>query len=162
MALIVALLILILVLGAVVLFAYTMRTAPYVRTSHKVLDDMLALAEIKPGEHVIDLGSGDGRLLEAALTAGATAEGYELNPILVEWSRRKLRNRATIHLANFFSSDVTRADVVFIYSLPQSMRKLEQRLQSQLKPGARVVSNAFHFPNWPADATEGHATRYVA
>jgi ribosomal protein L11 methylase PrmA len=128
--------------------------APFVPTASNVSEKMIQMAEIKAGMTVIDLGSGDGRLLCLAVKKGARAIGYEINPFLVLYTKIKLfrtacSRRLKIYWRNFWSADVRNADVIFVYLLPWRMEKLKKKLLSQLKPGALVVSNSFIFRNWP-------------
>ncbi len=114
---------------------------------------MLELAQIRPGEVVFDLGSGDGTLVLAAARAGAKAIGIEINPFLVVFSRLRikrqgLREKANIISADFRISSLSTADVVFMYLLPNTVKNLQEKLLRELKPGARIVSNSFPFPAW--------------
>lgn len=118
--------------------------APFVPSNRKSAQAMVDIAKIKPGMIVYDLGSGDGRLLRAATKKGAHAVGIEINPFLVLWSRMK---KLTVRWQNLWTADIQDADVVFVYLLPGHMKKLEQKLKSELRPGALIVSNSFIFPN---------------
>ncbi len=128
--------------------------APYVPSTTSVSEVMIQLAGIKKGETVFDLGSGDGRLLFRASSLGATAIGLEINPYLVLLSTTKAvfsKHRKTVrtYWKNFWRADYRTADVVFIYLLPWRMKQLEEKLLKEMKPGSRVVSNSFIFPNIP-------------
>ena len=133
--------------------------APYYPTPVSVVRLMLEAAEIEPGEVVYDLGSGDGRVvILAARDHEAKAVGYELDPKLVESSRRQiaemeLGERATIVAADLYTADVERADVIMVYLLPRALARLRPLLEKKLKPGARVVSHDFLIPGWEADET---------
>lgn len=126
--------------------------APYVPTTTAAADAMIRLANIKKGNTVVDLGSGDGKLLLLAARAGASqAIGYEINPYLVLLSRvRALAYRTVIRVSwrNFWRADLSNAGVVFVYLLPWRMETLGKKLRRELAPGALVVSNSFVFPNW--------------
>lgn len=119
--------------------------APYVPTNPKAASAMIRLANINKGTIVFDLGSGDGKLLQMAANRGAQVLGYEINPILVLWSN--MRGRAT-RWKNFWHADVSKADVIFLYLLPNRMEKLASKLKKECKPGAIIVSNSFIFPHW--------------
>lgn len=115
---------------------------------------MLDLATVQPGETVVDLGSGDGRILEAFARAGAEAHGYEMNPVLVWVARRRIRTagligKAFVHWGSLWRADVRSADVVAVFGVRHIMGRLERKLQRELKDGARVVSNGYQFPTWP-------------
>lgn len=127
--------------------------APFVPSTNLVAQSMIGLARIKPGMNVYDLGSGNGKLLFLAAKQGAIALGFEINPFLVllSWVRTlaaPYRNQITTRWQNFWTADLSGADVVFIYLLPWRMKQLKKKLQKELKPGSLVVSNSFIFPNW--------------
>jgi len=128
--------------------------APFVPSTTHVSKTMIDVAHIKKGETVYDLGSGDGRLLFLAAYLGANAIGLEINPYLVLFTNIKALcspYRKTIHAIwkNFWRADFRNADVVFVYLLPWRMKQLEEKLLLELKPGSRIVSNSFIFPNVP-------------
>ena len=133
------------------------KVAPYYPTPTSVVRTMLAAAELEPGETLIDLGSGDGRIvLLAARDHGVRAIGYEIDDALVQSSRRriaemKLEELAEIRQQDLFEADFSQADVVTVYLLPRAMRRLEPILEDQLKEGAIVISHDFTFPTWKAD-----------
>jgi len=139
--------------------------APFVPSEAKTVEKMIELAKIKPGEHVVDLGSGDGRFLIAVAQKGIEAHGYEINPLLVWWTRRRIRKagmqkRAFAHWKSFWRVDYSSFDVVLIFGIFYIMRRLEKKLREELKPGARVVSNAFTFPTWVPEKKEGGVYLY--
>jgi len=128
--------------------------APFVPSASGAVSSMMRFADIRPGQHVIDLGSGDGRLLLLAAKKGATATGFEINPFIVLWANIRAvcspyRNSVHTVWKNFWTADISRADVVFVYLLPWKMETLERKLLTQLKPGSIVVSNSFIFPHIP-------------
>jgi len=128
--------------------------AIYVPTDKEKIKTIIRFAEIKPGEKVVDLGSGDGILVIALAKAGAETHGYEINPFLV-WkarkniSKAKIENKAFIHWKSFWQEDLSDFDVVVIYGINYIMGRLEKKLRGELKKDARVISNAFNLPNWP-------------
>ncbi len=126
---------------------------PFVPSSKKAVDAMVALAKIRSGQTVIDVGSGDGRVLFAAAKKGANAIGIEINPYLVRFTQIKAflgayRGRITVRWQNLWSADLTNADVVFVYLIPWKMDVLAKKLKKELKPGSLVISNSFMFPDW--------------
>jgi 16S rRNA A1518/A1519 N6-dimethyltransferase RsmA/KsgA/DIM1 with predicted DNA glycosylase/AP lyase activity len=128
--------------------------APYVPSSKKVTVKMIEFAKPRKNSTVIDLGSGDGRLLFWAARQGARSIGYEINPFLVfgTWIRKIIFHRTldvSVIWGNFWNADLTRADAVFIYLIPSKMDRLAAKLQTELRPGSIIVSNSFIFPNWP-------------
>ncbi len=129
------------------------------------IEKMFRLLEIKPGDKAVDLGSGDGRLVIALAQAGIEAHGYEIDPLLVWQSRRKikqagLQDKAFIHLQSFWPEDLSQFNIVVVYALDFVMRDLEKKLKKELKPGARIVSNYFPFPHWPEIKREGEIRLY--
>ena len=127
--------------------------APFVPTPKNTLNIMIKLADVKPGERAVDLGSGDGRIVIALAKAGARAHGFEINPLLVvvsKWRiwRAGLSGKAFIHWANLFSIDFSEYEIVTVYGLMGVMKKLENKIKNNLPVGGRIVSHAFKFPNW--------------
>ena len=132
--------------------------APYYPTPIEVAKRMLEAGELEPGQLHIDLGSGDGRLvILAAKNHGASSIGYELDPKLVESSRRQidemgLTEQATIIQQDLFQADLTEVDLLTVYLLPRALKMLRPILEHDLKKGARVVSHDFEIPVWePVD-----------
>jgi hypothetical protein len=135
-------------------------TPPFVTTPPEVVDRMLALAGTKPTDYVVDLGSGDGRIvIAAAKKYGARSLGLELDPKLVALSRENARAAGVADRAEFQVQDVLRADyakatVVTAYLLPWLLAQLSPVFLDGLRPGARIVTHAFVFPSWKPDRTE--------
>lgn len=118
---------------------------------------MLDAANIKPGETVYDLGSGDGRILIAAVQkyGAGHAVGIEIDPDLVEKARRRvhslrLDDKIEVIHGSALRADLGAADVVTLYFLTTTNEKLRPNLEKCLKPGARVVSNQFPIKGWKA------------
>ncbi len=129
----------------------------WVPTPQTLVDRMLNMAELGAGDHLVDLGSGDGRTVITAAKRGATARGIEYNPELVELSRRAaaqegVDERAKFEHADIFESDFSSASVVTLFLLPSLNLKLRPILLD-MKPGTRVVSNSFGMDDWEPDAT---------
>ena len=128
----------------------------YVPTPQPVVEAMLELAQVKRGDVVYDLGSGDGRIpIIAAQKYGARAVGIELDPRLVELSWRIANEAEVAHRVKFivgdlFEADLSQATVVTTYLSGSIMKLLEPRLRS-LKPGTRIVSHQFRMPRWEPD-----------
>lgn len=130
-----------------------LRAAPYVPTRQADVERMLQLAEIKPGQLVIDLGAGDARfLLTAAKRYGAKGLGYEISllPYLIGLLRIAIAGRSDVHLRyrDFYHADLSAADVIVCFLTPMAMARLAPKLEAELKPGSRVVSYAFAVPGW--------------
>lgn len=128
---------------------------PYVPSPQSVVSDMLKLAEVGPGDFVIDLGSGDGRIVIAAAQRGATALGVDLDADLVRRAsenakRAGVAERARFEQRDLFETDLSGASVVAFYLLPEFNVKLLPRLLA-LKPGTRIVSHDGGIGEWPPD-----------
>ncbi len=127
--------------------------APFVPTDQRNGDEMLRLAGVKAGDKVVDLGSGDGRIIVAAAKLGAKAEGWEISPFLwlaSLWRIRKARvgALAKAHLGTYWSEKFSDADVVTLFLINTQMKRMQKKLRAELRPGSRVVSYAFKFPDW--------------
>ena len=136
------------------------RPAPYIRTPGEVVERMLELADLRSSDVVVDLGSGDGRIvIEAARRFGARGVGVERDPSLVALSRRNavaagVAARARFVRDDVLSADLSEATVVTAYLLPELMWMLRSRFITELAPGARIVSHAFDMPGWAPDRVE--------
>jgi len=121
---------------------------------------MLELAEIKAGDVLYDLGSGDGRIvIAAAKKYGIKAVGFEINPALVRDSQRTIKEEGLEHLVEVHEQDVRSVDlspasVVTMYLYPIANLRLRRAIRSQLKPGSRVVSHQFDMGDWTPVKTE--------
>ena len=130
---------------------------PYVPTPQVVVDQMLRIARVEARDYLIDLGSGDGRIvIAAAKTRGARGLGVELDGGLVtaaqrEAERQGIAARAAFHEKNLFATDIGDATVVTMYLFPSINLQLRPRLFEQLKPGTRVVSHDFDMGDWTPD-----------
>ena len=130
---------------------------PYVQTPQNVVDRMLQVAHVGPGDYVIDLGSGDGRMvITAAKKYGARGFGVDLDRRLVELSNRLaaragVADRAVFYERNLYETDLTAASVVTIYLLPEVNLMVRPKLLATLKPGTRVVSHDYNMGDWPPD-----------
>ncbi|RZI77228.1 MAG: methyltransferase domain-containing protein [Variovorax sp.] len=131
---------------------------PYITTPDNVTLEMLRIADVKAGDHVIDLGSGDGRIVvTAAKRFGATGLGVEIVPDLVRQSidnarRAGVAERATFRQQDIFETDLSAATVVTLYLLPEFNLRLRPALLA-LKPGTRIVSHDWDMGDWPPDRT---------
>ncbi len=127
--------------------------APFVPTDARNVEEMIRLSGLKPGEYLVDLGSGDGRILIAAARAGARAEGWEISPFLWLWSlwkigRAGVGDKVRVHLGSYWNERFQRADVVTLFLINTQMQRMEKKLRAELPQGSRVVSYAFQFPTW--------------
>ena len=131
---------------------------PFVTTPTNVVNAMLDVAKVGTGDSLIDLGSGDGRIVIEAAKRGANAVGIEIDPVLVERSRALAKRdgveaRARFIAQDLFDTDFSRADVVTMYLLPDVNAKLSPKLFALLRPGARIVSHDYDLGGWPPDVT---------
>jgi hypothetical protein len=129
----------------------------WVPTPQALVDKMLDMAQIKPGDFVMDLGSGDGRTVITAAKRGVKAMGIEYNPNMVELSTRNAAKEGVSKLATFkkadlFETDFSEATVVTMFLLPDINLRLRPKILD-MKPGTRVVSNSFDMGDWEADQT---------
>lgn len=128
--------------------------APYVPSPQNVVEQMLIVSGLKPGETLYDLGSGDGRIvITAARSFGAKAVGVEISEKLVRTANENIRQAgltasAKIIQGSLLDVDLSDADVVTLYLLTSSNDQLKPNLEKYLKPGARVVSHDFQIRGW--------------
>jgi SAM-dependent methyltransferase len=127
---------------------------PYVPSPQSVVADMLKLADIGPKDFVIDLGSGDGRIvLTAAKVFGASGFGVEIKDDLVKLSneaaqKEGVADRVKFIKADLFNTDISRATVLTMYLLPNTVNMLKDKLLTELKPGTQVLSHDYPLAGW--------------
>lgn len=127
---------------------------PPVTTRRERIRAALQLANLQPGETLYDLGSGHGRVLViAAKEFDANAVGIEIGPVQCAIARANamlngVSSKVRIEAGDFYKSDLNQADVVFAYLTSHQAPRLRVQLEKQLKPGARVVTVSFDFPEW--------------
>ncbi len=130
----------------------------WIPTPDITLDAMLDMARVTPQDFVIDLGSGDGRMVIAAAKRGARAHGVEFNPDLVALSNRAavsagVAGKATFSQGDMFEADISQATVMPLFLLPNHLSTLAPKFLN-LKPGARIVSNTYEIGGgWEPDET---------
>ena len=126
----------------------------FVPTPHEVVEDMLRLANVRKGDVLYDLGSGDGRIaITAAKKYGIKAVGIDIDPERIREANENARKAGVAKLVEFrqedlFKSDFREATVVTLYLLPDLNVKLRPRLWDELKPGTRIVSHQFDMGDW--------------
>jgi len=129
----------------------------WVPTPEELVKAMLDMAKVTPNDFVMDLGSGDGRIVIAAAKRGVKALGVEYNPDMVELSKQTalkegVADKASFINADIFETDFSKATVVTMYLLPSLNMKLRPKIL-ELRPGTRIVSHAFTMEDWEADQT---------
>lgn len=155
--------------SATTLFGGPALDVPYKTTRRDVVALMLEMGEVKAGDTVIDLGTGDGRILiAAAKERGAKGLGVDLDHVLIAKARDAaadagVADRVRFEAADLFKTDLSSADVVTMYLLPEVNLRLRPQLFAQLKPGTRVVSHAFDMGDWKPEAKRraGGSTVYM-
>lgn len=147
-------------------FTSTTIRIPFVPSSHEAVETMIELADIKPGEKAADLGSGDGRVVLALAHAGAQAHGYEIDEALALQAESKiekenLTGKAFIHKKSYWEEDLSQYNIITIYGMMSVMENLEEKLEKDTKPGTKIVSNIFTFPNWIYAVAKNNVYLYV-
>lgn len=135
---------LVLVFGSVVLFG-----APFLPTLKKQIDDALNLLDLGPGQTMLELGCGDGRVLRAAAERGLNAVGYEINPLLVIAARLKTwryRKNVRVIMGNYWSAKWPEADGIFVFLLDAYMEKLDKKITQQYSKPVKLATFAFKVP----------------
>lgn len=144
-------------IAVVILFMFVVAFgAPYLPTLRKEIEPAIQLLGLKPGQTMLELGSGDGRMLIAAAQQGINCVGYELNPLLYFYSRfktRKYRSQIKIVLGNYWHKDWPPADGIFVFLLDQYMNKLNTKIIQKYDNPIKLVSFAFKIPERKIDKT---------
>ena len=127
----------------------------WVPTSPQMVEKMLDFAKVTPQDVVMDLGSGDGRMVIAAAKRGATAVGVEYTPEMVEHARKNARDagvesKATFVQGDMYVADISKASVMALFLLPHNLDKLKDKFLA-LKPGSRIVLNTYEITGWEPD-----------
>jgi precorrin-6B methylase 2 len=123
--------------------------APYVPTLNKQREAALDLLDLKKGQTLIDLGSGDGAMLIAAARRGINVVGYEINPMLVIIARmraRRYKNRVKVVQGNFWNQKWPEADAVFVFLTSRYMETLDKSMQQQFSKPVKLVTYGFEVP----------------
>jgi hypothetical protein len=140
---------------------------PYVPTPQEVVNRMLDLGKVRAGEYHMDLGSGDGRIaVTSASKHGARSFGVDLNPVRIQEARENAKkagvsDRATFEQKNLFETDISKADIVTMYLLPQVNLDLRPRVLDDMWPGTRIVSHAFDMGDWEPDQKDSVTGRQI-
>lgn len=155
--------------ATITFFIYTIyaikKGAPYVPTAKKQIIKMLEMVKLNKDDLLVDLGSGDGRILFQAVKSGCRCIGIEINPTLY-WlskiiSKIKRLNNVSIIRDNLWNFDLAPVNVLTLFFIPSKMDRLMQKIIKEMKPGSRVVSNVFQFPNWQYSEKSGKMYLYI-
>lgn len=156
-----------LVLSAIYFIGRPMlRGAIFFPTSSRNIKTIMRFADIKSGHRVVDLGSGDGRVIIAAAERGAVAIGYEINPVLVWQSRRAIaragfQKSVSVEWKSFWKADLSLFDTVIVYGIPYVMSDLKKKMDRELKPNTKVISNIFNISEWKIISEENKVYLYI-
>jgi SAM-dependent methyltransferase len=137
--------------------------APYLPTLKKEAETALDLLDLKPGQTVLDLGSGDGFFLLVAAKRGIHGIGYEINPLLVIWSKiltSRYRKFITIKWANFWHQPLPKVDGMYVFLIQRYMAKLDRKLVDEAPKGLVVASYTFKIPGKRAAIAKGGVNLY--
>lgn len=138
--------------------------APYVKSSDNRTRKIIKLLNPKPGEKIIDLGSGNEKLLFEIQEHGAKAFGIEINPFLVWITKRQINQKKIKNIyvkrGNLFHENLSKYDKIVLYGITYLMPKLEKKLRQEAKPGTIIVSNFFRFPNLKPTKKDGDILLY--
>ncbi len=123
--------------------------APYLPTLSAQAESALDLVDLKPGDHLLELGCGDGKVMIAAAERGLRVTGYELNPILaaIAWLRtRRYGKRVKVVCGNFWRVKLPPSEGIFVFLLPKYMAKLDTKITQESRKPVKLVSFAFKIP----------------
>lgn len=139
---------------------------PYLPSTHVAVEEMLRVADVKPSDLVVDLGSGDGRIpITAATQFGARGYGVDIDPKLVDEANENARKAGVADRVRFeerdvFKTDLSEATVVTLYLLTGLVNRLKPKLMNELRPGTRIVAHDFGFQDWTPDRSVNISKNY--
>lgn len=138
--------------------------APYEGTANKKIQDIIKLANPKKGDKIVDLGSGDGRIVIAFAKLGIEAHGYEINPLLVLASKYKIKKlkltKAFIHWKSFWQISLEKYDIIILFQYKTLMQKLKTKLKKELKKPTKIISYHWKFREWKISKNIGDVYLY--
>jgi cyclopropane fatty-acyl-phospholipid synthase-like methyltransferase len=147
---------------------------PFVTTSSDNLKTVIELANIKPGERIVDLGSGDGRVILAFGKLAKRYEheqksvihGFEIKPELVIRTNERivqagLQDIVSVYQKSFWDVDLSQYDRIYIYGMQSILGRLERKLEQEMRPGALFISNIFKLPHWKPKKKESDIYLYT-
>ncbi len=145
---------------------FLLQGPPYVPTDDKTLQDFLTIIKKRKKKKIIDLGSGDGKIVIALAKAGYEVTGVEINPLLVYKSRKLiqkygLQKKATIRWRNFWGANISEYDTIIIYGIKHIMKKLGNKLNKNAKKNTLILTNFFVFPGWKEIGKKNKVRVYI-
>ncbi len=143
---------------------FALFTAPYVPSLKKNAEAMIKLADVKPGMKVYELGAGDGRLVTKMAEQGAEVVGYEISfaLFLFFWFKKTIFfKKGRVFWGNIWTKDISDADVVVCFLMPNAMKKFSEKKFSTMKKGARLVTNTFGLPGKKPKKTQNGVYLYI-
>jgi protein-L-isoaspartate O-methyltransferase len=138
---------------------------PFVPTAKYKVATMLELANPTPKDKMVDIGSGDGRIVIAFAEKGIDATGFELKEHLLQSSRDKATN-LQLKNAHFFKKDfwnekLTQYTIIVVFGMNSIMPRLQKKIEQEARPGTKVLSNVFKFPGWKIETTKDDVNLYI-
>lgn len=139
---------------------------PFVTTSADTAKDIVRFADLKSGMRAVDLGSGDGRVVLELAKAGLIVDGFEHKSELVRRARERivaanLQDHATIFNTSFWEVNLANYDFIYIYGMHSVLGRVEAKLEKEMRPDAKFVSNVFKLPRWRPKKSEGYLHLYL-
>lgn len=146
-------------------FAYAgVRGAPWVPTFAADVVRIRRVAALQPGERFFDLGCGDGRIVRAAADAGAHATGFECSLLPYVLAKFRVGRHGAVRFADFWSANLSDADVVYCYLMPKIYPKLKAKLERECRPGTRIILHVWPMSGWTpmmVDTVPGHPNVFL-
>ena len=127
--------------------------SPFVKTKSKILENIFKEINPKPNQLIVDLGCGDGKIIRfAAKKYKMRGIGVDINPLLI-WRAKLLANLEHVHSVKFlkkniFDAEINKADIIYIFILPKFLVKLRNKLQTESKKNALIISHGFQIVGW--------------
>lgn len=143
---------------------------PFVTTSSDTVKSVVETADFPPEQRdrieAVDLGSGDGRVVLELAKKGFQVTGYEIKADLVQRSRQRIKNenlttKAVIYHESYWDADLSPFDLVYLYGMGSILGRLEKKLEQELRPGTKVISNIFRFPTWKYKKSKDNLFLYI-